>query len=143
MLQMASILLFAVLNSAQSERPTYEAAYRKAQEEKKPLLVIVGADWCPACKTLKSQTIEPMQSEGKLEEVVVTVVDKDSRPELAQQLMQGNSLPQLVIFAESNEGWKRFSLSGLQSENRVKELIQRATSEAVLPETASRSVIKR
>ena len=34
----------------------YEVAYRKARDERKPLLILVGADWCPACKTLKADT---------------------------------------------------------------------------------------
>lgn len=127
MLQIASVLLFAVLASASAERPSYEVAYQQASEENKPLLVIVGADWCAACKLLKSQTIEPMESNGKLGDVVVTVVDKDAQPELAQQLMQGSALPQLVVFAKADGGWKKFSLQGIQSEGRVKELIERAS----------------
>jgi thiol:disulfide interchange protein len=129
MLQITSLLLFSVLTSAQADRPSYETAYQKAQEEHKPLLIIVGADWCAACKTLKAQTIDPMQSSGKLQDVIVTIVDKDSRPELAQQLMQGSSLPQLVVFAQGDEGWKKFSLSGIQSERRVLELLERASAE--------------
>ena len=139
MLHLTSLLLFSVLTSAQVDRPSYETAYQKAQEEHKPLLIIVGADWCAACKTLKAQTIDPMQSSGKLQDVIVTVVDKDSRPELAQQLMQGSSLPQLVVFAKGDEGWKKFSLSGLQSERRVQELLERAAAETA-PRTASSDV---
>ena len=132
MLLMASVLLCAVLGSASGDRPTYEVAYEQAQAENKPLLVIVGADWCAACKMLKSQTIEPMESTGKLEDVVVTVVDKDARPELAQQIMQGSTLPQLIVFSKADSGWKKFSLQGIQSEGRVKELIDRA-SEGLIP----------
>ena len=139
MLQLTSLLLLAVLTSAQPERPTYEAAYQKAQEEHKPLLIVVGADWCAACKTLKAQTIDPMQTSGKLQDVVLTIVDKDSRPELAQQLMQGNSLPQLVVFAKGKDGWKKFSLSGIQSEKRVQELLEKAATETA-PRTASSEV---
>jgi len=140
MLHLTSLLLLAVLTSAQPERPSYEAAYQKAQEENKPLLIVVGADWCAACKTLKSQTIEPMQTSGKLQDVILTLVDKDSRPELAQQLMQGSSLPQLVVFAKGDDGWKKFSLSGIQSERRIQELLEKAASETA-PRTASAKVI--
>ncbi len=100
MLQLTSLLLISVLTASQVERPPYETAYQKAQEEHKPLLIVVGAEWCAACKILKAQTIDPMQSSGKLQDVVVTVLDKDERPELAQQLMQGSSLPQLIVFAK-------------------------------------------
>ena len=45
--------------------------------------------------------------------------------------MQGNTLPQIVVFCESDQGWKRFSLTGMQSERRVKELLRKAAE--VLP----------
>ncbi len=135
MLQVATLALMAVLTGPggveNSEMLSYEDAYRKAQEEKKPLVVLVGADWCHACKTMKSDTIIPMTASGDLKEVIYTQVDKDERPELAQQVMQGKTLPQIVVFCESDTGWKRFSLTGLQSERRVKELIRRASD--VLP----------
>jgi hypothetical protein len=44
-------------------------------------------------------------------------------------MMNGTSLPQLVAFRRSDSGWKRFSLSGIQSESRVEELIRTAVGE--------------
>lgn len=105
----------------------YEVAYRKARDERKPLLILVGADWCPACKTLKSDTIVPMKESGALKEVIYTQLDKDANPELASEVMQGKLLPQLVVFCQSDTGWKRFSLTGMQTETRVKELIRKAS----------------
>jgi thiol:disulfide interchange protein len=121
-----------VASSESSEPLNYEAAYRKAQEERKPLVVLVGADWCAACKTMKADTIVPMKRAGDLNEVVFTQLDKDAQPELANQVMQGKVLPQLVVFCESESGWKRFSLTGMQSERRVKELLRKASE--VLPD---------
>lgn len=135
MLHFATLALVAVLagqGSDEGDEPLgYEAAYRKAQEEKKPLVVLVGADWCPACKTMKADTIESMKRSGELKEVVYTQLDKDANPELADQVMQGKMLPQIVVFSESENGWKRFSLTGMQSPRRVKELIRKASE--VLP----------
>jgi len=133
MLHVAALTLLAVLNapSTTDEQIPYDAAYRKAQEEKKPLVVLVGANWCAACRTMKSETILPMKGAGELREVVFTHVDKDIQPEIAQQVMQGNTLPQLVVFCEGEQGWKRFSLTGIQSERRAKELIRKASE--VLP----------
>ena len=132
MLHIATLALVAVLFGQGSDegdnKPLgYEAAYRKAQEEKKPLVVLVGAEWCPACKTMKSDTIDPMKNAGELEEVVYTQLDKDAHPELADQVMQGKTLPQIVVFSESESGWKRYSLTGIQTPRRVKELIRRAS----------------
>ena len=129
MLHVAALTLLAVLNAPTNsvEQLTYDVAYRKAQEEKKPLVVLVGAEWCVACRTMQSDTIHTMQNAGALKEVVYTHIDKDVQPEIAQQLMQGSTLPQIVVFCESDKGWKRFSLTGMQSERRVKELIQKAS----------------
>ncbi|MEM9364990.1 MAG: hypothetical protein AAGD07_03265, partial [Planctomycetota bacterium] len=46
---------------ATEERPTtapgdYTLAYKKSVEEDKPLMVVVGAEWCPACEVLKKTT---------------------------------------------------------------------------------------
>jgi thioredoxin-like negative regulator of GroEL len=128
MLQIAALMLTAVVTAPANseEQITYDVAYRKAQEEKKPLVVLVGADWCAACKTMKVDTIHPMKETGALKQVVYTQIDKDANPDIAAQLMQGNTLPQIVVFCEGADGWKRFSLTGMQSERRVKELIQKA-----------------
>ncbi len=133
MLHVAALTLLAVLNAPthSDEQIPYDAAYRKAQEEKKALVVLVGADWCAACKSMKADTIHTMKDAGDFKEVVFTLVDKDIQPEIAQQLMQGSTLPQIVVFCESDQGWKRFSLTGMQSERRVKELIRKASE--VLP----------
>lgn len=133
MLHVAALTLLAVLNAPTNaeEQIPYDAAYRKAQEEKKPLVVLVGADWCAACKTMKADTIQNMKGAGEFKEVVFTQVDKDVQPEIAQQVMQGNTLPQIVVFCESEQGWKRFSLTGMQSARRVKELLHKAAE--VLP----------
>jgi thioredoxin-like negative regulator of GroEL len=80
---------------------------------------------------MKADTIHSMKNEGAFKEVVFTQVDKDAQPEIAQQVMQGNTLPQIVVFCESEQGWKRFSLTGMQSERRVKELLRKAAE--VLP----------
>ena len=133
MLHVAALTLLAVLTASTQpdEQIPYDAAYRKAQEEKKPLVVLVGANWCAACRTMKSETISPMNNAGDLKGVIFTQVDKDVQPEIAQQVMQGNTLPQIVVFCEGDQGWKRFSLTGMQSERRVKELIRKASE--ILP----------
>jgi thiol:disulfide interchange protein len=123
----------SVTNAKPQEKISYEAAYSKAQDESKPLVVLVGADWCAACKKMKTNTIEPMKKSGEFSEVVFTNVDKDAQPEVCQQIMQGETLPQIIVFAKGNAGWRRYSLSGMQSEGRVKELIRKAAAELPNP----------
>jgi hypothetical protein len=67
-----------------------------------------------------------MRESGDFDQVVYTSIDKDAQPDLARKLMEGNSLPQIVVFHKSDDGWKRIAVSGIQSENRVRELIRQA-----------------
>ena len=78
-------------NALSSQSLTYEQAFRKAQEERKPLLILVGADWCQACKTMKSDTIIPMRDSGAFKDVVFTQLDKDAQPEIANEVKIGRA----------------------------------------------------
>lgn len=127
MLNALALFFLGVVHSTNSPTLTYEAAYSKAAQEEKILLVVVGAEWCAACEKLKSNTLDPMQKSGKLDCVVMATVDKDAQPDLAKQVMSGSTLPQIVAFKQTDAGWKRFSLAGNQSEGRVQELIEVAT----------------
>lgn len=126
MVQFVLTLLLAVTGPNDSNKPlTYEEAMQKAQQEKKPILILVGAKWCASCEVMKRETIEPMKAGGELKDVVVTYVDKDERPELAHQLMKGETLPQTVMYCKDAEQWRRLSLTGLQTRGRMKELLSR------------------
>jgi thiol:disulfide interchange protein len=130
MVKVALAMLLVLWSSPVSEDGSnYEMAYARAEKEGKPLVILVGADWCAACKTMKIKTIENMKTSGELKNVVFTQIDMDQRPDLAQQLMQGNALPQIIVFSKGQDGWKKHSLTGIQSEGRVKELIRKASSD--------------
>jgi thiol:disulfide interchange protein len=127
MVQVLLTLMLAVTGPSK-EAPSYEEALQRAQEENKPLLILVGAKWCAACEVMKRETIEPMKQSGELKEVIVTYLDKDQRPELAQQLMKGETLPQVIMFCKEQDQWKRLSLTGMQSKPRMLELLGRVAS---------------
>ncbi len=127
MVHVALAFLMAV-TAGENKALDYETALAASQKENKPLVVLIGAPWCASCQVMKRETIEPMLKAGKLENVVVTFINKDERPELAQQLMNGETLPQIVVFAKQSGGWKRFSLTGMQSQNRMAELLGKATT---------------
>ncbi len=131
MVHVALAFLLAVTAGGKST-PDYETALAESQQEGKPLVVLIGAPWCASCQVMKRETIEPMVASGKLENVVVTFLNKDERPELAQQLMKGETLPQIVVFTKQTGGWKRFSLTGMQSQTRMAELLDRATAAETL-----------
>lgn len=106
----------------------YEDAFKLASKQDKPLLVVVGASWCPSCQVLKSSTIEPMKESGEFSKVVVSYVDKDEQPALAKQLMKGTTLPQIILYNQQAGSWKRYSLIGIQTKKRMNELLTKANA---------------
>ncbi len=128
MVHVALAFLMALTGAGKESSLNYEEAFAKAEKEKKPLLILVGARWCASCQVMKRDTLEPMKESGDLKNVVVALIDKDERPELAEQLMRGETLPQVVVFSQNSGNWKRFSLTGMQSKSRIAELLQRANT---------------
>lgn len=128
---MVSLLLAVVLASGgavgQSPSHDYTLAYHQSVADKQPLMVVVGADWCPACQTLKNSTIQTMKQSGELDQVHLAMVDRDADPELAAQLMEGEQLiPQIIVFAQDDAGqWQRRKLTGYQPAQPVRSLIRR------------------
>lgn len=109
----------------------YTLAYKRSVEEEKPLMVVVGAEYCPACEVLKKTTIANMEMTGELDQVSVAVVDRDAQPELAEQLMADEQMiPQIILFTKTADGqWNRRKLMGYQPIQPVRSLIRRAASQ--------------
>ena len=127
---MISLLLCVVLagmSSEQSVTQNYAEAYRDSVSQQKPLMVVVGAPWCPACNTLKETTIEPMAETGELNGVSLVMINKDEDPELAQKLTGGEQLiPQIILYTPEEGKWKREKLMGFQSKQPIRRLLRRA-----------------
>jgi thioredoxin-like negative regulator of GroEL len=118
----AIILQAAVLSTGQ----TYAQAHKTTQETGRPLLVMVGADWCPACQQMKSSLIPQLRRRGILKKVSFTIIDTDEQEELADQIMSGGTIPQLIIYTKTDKGWIRRQLTGGQSVGGVEQFIDRA-----------------
>ena len=119
-----SIALQASLLTA-SGHP-YQAAYSKTCESGKPLLVLVGADWCPGCRTMKNSVIPELQRHGRLSKVEYAEVNTDQQKALAGKLLKGNSIPQLIMFEKVGTKWTRKQLIGAQSTNETGSFVARA-----------------
>lgn len=111
----------------------YETALQKAEENGQPVMVLVGADWCPGCVTMKNSTLPAMAKAGQLKGVQYLTVNYDQNPALARKLMRGNSIPQLVIFSKTDKGWHREQITGATNAGSVNGLIQRAVAVAAPP----------
>jgi thiol:disulfide interchange protein len=127
---MVSIFLAVVLSSVtsdQSLQQNYADAYAQSVKEEKPLMVVVSAPWCNACNVLKESTIRPMADSGELDNVSLTVIDRDNDPDLAKQLTEGEEmLPQIIVYTKDNGRWKRRKLLGYQPKQPVRSLLRKA-----------------
>lgn len=127
---MVSLLLAVVLAGVTSEQQlqqNYADAYEQSVSQQKPLMVVVGAPWCPACNVLKDTTIRSMAQNGELDSVSLAVINRDDDPELATQLTEGEKmLPQIIVYTRDKGRWKRRKLLGYQPKQPVRSLIRRA-----------------
>lgn len=104
----------------------YTSAYRQTEANGQPLLVLVGADWCPGCVTMKHSVLPQLGRAGKLRSVNVALVNTDTQSHLAGQLMRGGAIPQLVVFAKTETGWHREQITGAVNEATVEAMLLRA-----------------
>lgn len=128
MLGVAASLLIQVSLVA-STADTYTVAHQRTVETGEPLVVLIGADWCPACQTMKTDIIPQAQRRGLLRRVAFAVVNTDYEPTVARQLMRGESIPQLVMYRKTSEGWKRRHLTGAQSLDALSTFLNTPSTE--------------
>ena len=128
---MVLLLMAIALTSATSSNDPmnleYAQAYQQSVQQHKPLMVVVGAPWCPACNVLKQSTIIPMAQTGELNDVSLAMINRDEEPELVKQLTGGNNmLPQIIVFTNENGQWQRHKLLGFQTKQPIRSLIRKA-----------------
>lgn len=104
----------------------YEAAYKQTEANGQPMLVLIGAEWCPGCRTMKQAVMPRLAQGGKLKKVNFAIINTDAEGALAAKLMRGNSIPQLIVFAKTEKGWHREQITGATSDAAVEGLMQRA-----------------
>jgi thioredoxin-like negative regulator of GroEL len=121
----ASLAMHFALAAASAQ--PYDSAYQQAQANGQPLVVLVGADWCPGCRTMKHNVMARLERSGRLSNVSYTTINTDAQSDLAGQLMQGGMIPQLIVFSKQEDGrWRREQITGAASETQVSALIARA-----------------
>lgn len=121
---------------------SYHTALQDAQQRQQPLLVLVGANWCPGCQTMKTRVLPNMARRGALRGVSFAMVDTDSEQATARQIMRGGSIPQLIVFSRMPDGrWHREQITGETSEAEVQSLIARAVKMQEQPAETTASAI--
>jgi thioredoxin-like negative regulator of GroEL len=129
-----NLLLSAAALAAGSQ--DYSTAYKQTEQTGQPLVVLLGADWCPGCRTMKYSTLPSLERRGGLNKVNFAYVNTDDDSALAGKLMKGGSIPQLVMFQKKADGsWSRKQLTGAQSASAVEQFL--GTAETATATNAS------
>jgi thioredoxin-like negative regulator of GroEL len=118
-----SIAIVLQVSIAATGMDDYGEARRAIAETGTPMVVMVGADWCPACQTMKEQVIPQIKRRGILRKVAFAVVNLDREREIGHQLTDGGPIPQLIMYRKTSEGWLRKKLVGNQSIETVETFI--------------------
>ena len=137
-LTLAVVLQVAVLGAPNEE---YSAAYGRSLQTGRPLVVLLGADWCPGCRVMKGKVMPQVAMTGGLEGVEYVYVDIDRQRELGSKLSRAEAIPQLICFVRTPDGWRSGLLTGVQKPQKVVAFINagRAQTASVARPTATLS----
>jgi len=114
-------LVYASLAAAGAE--TYAEAHRSSVQTGRPMVVMVGTDWCPPCQQMKKTVLPQVRQRGLLRKVAFACINPDRDSELAAKLTGGGPVPQLVMYRRTANGWRRRKLVGGQSVDAVEKFI--------------------
>ena len=102
---------------------SYAEAQHTTTETGKPMVVMVSTDWCPHCVVMKKTVLPRVRERGLLRKVAFATVNPDDNWELAEKLIGGGPIPQLIMFRRTGNGWMRKNLIGGQTVETVEEFI--------------------
>jgi len=102
---------------------TYSEAYEQTIKTGKPLVVLVCAQWCQPCQQMKKNVLPEVRKRGWMNKVSFATIDWDQNSDLAQELTGGGSIPRLVMYCKTPEGWQRSELVGSQSVGAVEQFL--------------------
>ncbi|MDZ4821144.1 MAG: thioredoxin family protein [Planctomycetota bacterium] len=132
-----AIALMQISLVAAAPTNSYATAYKATNETGRPLIVLVGADWCPGCRTMKQSVIPQLEKNGKLNQVAFATVNMDQEGELAHTLTRGGSIPQLIMYTKKGDSWKRELMVGAHSPAEVEAFIQKGVAQTATAKQAS------
>lgn len=129
---MTGITLAAMLQlSVVSAEASYADAHRAMMKTGRPMVILIGAEWCPACRTMKHSVTPEVAREGGFKDATFAIIDTDQQSALAHKLMKGNSIPQLLVYRKTEKGWRVNRLVGAQSAETVERVVAKAVADAV------------
>ncbi len=144
-LTLATILQASILaataggTSGSPAAEDYASARAKTEKTGKPIVILVGADWCPACVEMKKNVMPKVRKHGILKQVAYATVNLDRQGKLGKQLTGGGPIPQMIMYRKTRKGWLRRCLIGGQSPKTVESFIQEGVEmDAATKKTSSK-----
>lgn len=113
------------LSALASGGDSYADAYHQASKTGRPMVVLVSAEWCGACKTMEREVIPKMKQQGVFRQCSFARVDLDRERKLGRTLTRGGPIPQLLMYRRTRGGWLLSRLRGGQSARTVRAFIDR------------------
>ncbi len=123
------LVAFVQVSVLAAQEQDFNQAYRQSLTTGRPLVVLLGAGWCPACQRMKDSILPRVAKAGGLNNVVFTYVGLDRQRQLASRLSRGTSIPQLIRFDRTPAGWKSKRLVGARSPRQVHDFINAGLSD--------------
>jgi thioredoxin-like negative regulator of GroEL len=110
---MTGIALAALLQLtvAVSDSP-YQEAVKRSMASGKPVLILVGAEWCHYCKIVERDVLPVLKKRGIMDQVEYVYLDYDRDRRLVAATLRGEIVPEMVMFRKTESGWKRGDISG-------------------------------
>lgn len=121
-----TVVLQAALLATGAE--TYSEAHKATTEKGYPLVVVVGARWCPACQEMKANVIPELKRHGVLHDVAFAQVDLDEEQALGTELTAGGPIPQIVVYRKTPLGWRLRRLIGGHDVRTVEQFIMQGAA---------------
>ncbi|MGA2032341.1 MAG: thioredoxin family protein [Thermoguttaceae bacterium] len=118
------------------ETDSYSAAHQTTVTTGKPMMVMVSTDWCVPCQMMKKTIIPQVRQRGLLAKVAFAIVNPDRDRDLAERLIGGGPVPQLIMFRKTANGWRRRKLIGGQTVEAVEDFINDGIAKEASPATA-------
>ena len=120
----AAVMQTVLMASPADASETYAEARRQTNETGRPMVVMVGTDWCGPCQAMKKNILPKLRERGLFKKVAFALVNADRDRELAKELTDGGPVPQLVMYRKTDHGWLRRKLVGGQSVEKVEQFIK-------------------
>ena len=102
---------------------SYAEAHRTVSHTNRPMVVLVGAEWCGACEQMRKEVIPRVRKRGLLRRVAYAFVDLDRQRKLGRELTGDGLIPQVIMYRKTPDGWRRRRLVGKQEVKTIEAFI--------------------